>query len=254
MKKLLTIAGEKKTDEEIISFVKNYKSRIESGKKGRYHHLLQLIPEGVTVLDYGCGWGAFSKMMEEKGNKVTGIDHSKNEVEICKLVWGGAKNLEFKNIGIDKIKSGSFDCLTSIQVIEHTHNPGNYLSECNRVLKKGGRIILSIPNIINPRFFVPLLRPGLKQRLISLSRKTRQNYQKNHDHIQAWDPAHFVRFVTTVGFELEDYAPMEGIPMPAGSIFRPLPSYIHCRLFKNYSYSMAFVFRKVEDSTIRQYD
>lgn len=84
----LIIDGRNLSSSEIIEFVTNYKKMILQ-PKSRYYHINKLIPTHSFGLDYGCGWGAFTQILREKGNEVIGQDLSNNEIEICKHVWGG---------------------------------------------------------------------------------------------------------------------------------------------------------------------
>ena len=254
----MIIHGRRLSKAEVVDFVTGYKRKVESEPKGRYCRLIHLVPSQSRIIDLGCGWGTFSKMMEEKGNIVLGIDNSENEIEICKTVWGDTETLKFECKEIYDIENKSFDCVVSTQVIEHVHNPGNYLHQCNRVLRNGGLLIISVPNVMNPRFFVRLKgrRRNSERSLIARSQKINNQYVKSRDHIQAWDPPHFVTLVSTVGFVLEKYEPMEGIPMPSSwKLFpRYIQSEVFLRLFGNYSYTMAFLFRKIRKSSMRNSD
>lgn len=49
------------------------------------------------------------------------------------------------------LKSNSFDTAISMDVIEHLYDVDNFLSETLRILKKGGKIIISTPNVISWR-------------------------------------------------------------------------------------------------------
>jgi len=44
------------------------------------------------------------------------------------------------------LASGSFDWVVSFEMFEHLEEPAKYLAECHRVLRSGGRLILSTPN------------------------------------------------------------------------------------------------------------
>lgn len=44
-------------------------------------------------------------------------------------------------------KNNSIDCITATEVIEHLIDVDNFLSECKRVLKKGGSVIISTENL-----------------------------------------------------------------------------------------------------------
>ena len=210
------------------------------------------------VLDYGCGRGLNSYGIAEMGFDVTGIDYDDFELSIARKAWGDAPvkgSLVFENQAITDFSSSEFDYVLSNQVIEHVHNPGNYLSEINRVLDLGGVLVISIPNIMTPQFIMAHANRTLKEGLIQESERMHVSYSKSMDHIMAWDSMHFVRLVSTVGFRLLDYVPMEGIRFPKKLpiIKRELKKqhwYTENIRIKNYSYTMLFKFQKVANVMI----
>jgi len=253
----MIIHGKKLTTEEVKNFVKQYKRNVEQNANSRYCQLIKLIDTRTKIIDVGCGWGIFAKMMEEKGNSVLGIDNSENEIEICKTVWGDTESLRFESKDIREMENESYECVVSTQVIEHVHNPGNYLDQCNRLLINGGLLVISLPNIMNPRYFVAIKgkKENVEKALITISKRINMSYIKSRDHIHAWDPRHFVNLVSTMGFILNRFEPMEGIPMPSSKFF---PKYIRSnflfKIFGTYCYTMAFVFEKIKNSSIGSFD
>lgn len=243
----MMLYGTSKTDEDIKKFIIDYVQSVKDSKNDRYHAIMSLIPSGISVMDYGCGWGHFSIAIRDKGNTVTAIDYSQNELDICDLVWGEQESIKFLNKPISHFPDKSFDCVLSNQVIEHVHNVGNYLSEINRVLAIDGILVISLPNIMNLRFFSSMLSDQMEEKLKKISKECLANYDKTHDHINAWDPAHFTRLLASVGFVLETYIPTEGVATPFQ--FKPY-WYTNIRMVKNYSYTMTFSFRKSKDLII----
>lgn len=247
----MRIYGQPRTGDEVTRFVTDYKARTESDPQGRYVAIRQLVPSPGRVLDYGCGWGGFSKMLAERGNNVVGIDLDDNQIAICQHVWGGDERLSFRRAQITELDDGSFDCVVSNEVIEHVHNAGTYLDQINRVLAPRGTLVISLPNVMTPRLILPSVSPRLDGYLKHVSQQTRGSYRKDQDHINAWDAPHFVRLVCSVGFELREHRPLEGIALPHS---RWWPAYIRLRPLRNLSYSMAFTFEKVAESAIGGYD
>ena len=88
------------------------------------------IKKELKVLDVGCGDKSLKEPFERKGLLYQGID-----IDI----------IDFNN---DKFPfpDNSFDLVVSLAVIEHIKNTENFLSEINRILKKGGFVFLSTPN------------------------------------------------------------------------------------------------------------
>ena len=247
--------GKQLSADEIFKYVKAYQKTMLTNKNGRYFNILNMIPEHQYGLDYGCGWGAFSSLIAAKGNKLVGQDQSQNEIDICNFVWKGDDNLNFTADNINFFQQEEFDFVVSNQVIEHTHNPGNYLHQINRILKTNGTLIISVPNSTNPRSFLSLLSKNIEDKLKLESQRISKSYQKQHDHIQAWDPQHFTRLVSTIGFELLEYQPLEGVPLAWPRILSKLPNYIYPKnRLKNYCYTMLFKFKKTTTSNIRNFD
>ena len=246
--------GISKTDEEISSFVLSYVASIERSQYDRFHTIMSLVPHSAgMVLDYGCGWGHYSIAIRDKKNVVEAIDLSQNQIDICNIVWGSQDNINFKASKIDQYPDEKFDFVVSNQVIEHVHNVGNYVAGVNRVLREGGKLLISLPNLMNPKFFFSMLRNDLESKLIAHSEKISDQYDKGNDHINSWDPMHFVTLMSSMGFILERYIPSEGIPMP----FKfPFGSYYYAKNSRitNLSYTMTFLFKKIKKITIRPED
>lgn len=237
---MVELYGVKKTKEEVIKYVKNYIKNVISFKHDRYHVIISLVPQNHgRILDYGCGWGHYAIAIRDRGNSVDAIDLSENQIEICKLVWGVQNKITFSDRKIMSYKDETFDMVVSNQVIEHVHNVGNYLSEINRVLKPNGKLIVSLPNVMTPRFVLRLFKRRYEHELISLSNEIIKKYDKGNDHINAWDPHHFTTLMASAGFKLERYMPCEGLLFP-----RNIYMYIKMKIFKNYSYTMTFLFKK----------
>lgn len=245
-----TLYGEHKTEKEIRLHVLNYAEAVKSFKHDRYHAIMSLIPSGgAYVLDYGCGWGHFAVAIRDKGNRVEAIDLSKNEIDICNLVWGRQLDINFSCNSITAFPDESFDLVLSNQVIEHVHNVGNYLYGINRGLKTGGQLIISLPNIMNPRYFLALLKGNMQERLKQHSEQMLTQYDKSHDHINSWDPYHLTTLMASAGFALERYIPTEGIPLR-----RDLYLHLSNGRLSNLSYTMTFIFSKVKSVVLGQND
>lgn len=88
------------------------------------------IKKELKVLDVGCGDKFLKEPFESKGLLYQGID-----IDIIDF-----NNDEFP------FPDNSFDLVVSLAVIEHIKNTENFLSEINRILKKGGFVFFSTPN------------------------------------------------------------------------------------------------------------
>jgi 2-polyprenyl-3-methyl-5-hydroxy-6-metoxy-1,4-benzoquinol methylase len=180
-------------------------------------------------------------MLAAHGCTVDGIDIDPDSIAIAKEVTLESDHLTFTNKDIGDVADDTYDVVVSMQVAEHTHNPGNHIKQCNRVLKVGGHLVISVPNILNPRSFLAMLVRDHHARYRRISAETKEHYDKTHDHVQAWDSATFCRFLCSLGFEYVDHEFMEGVALPRGRYwFSSLPG------ISNWSYTMMFKMEKRE--------
>ena len=99
---------------------------------------LHLEP-GMTVLDLGCGWGAFAKYAAENYNvHVVGVTVSRNQVELGRELCRGLP-VEIQLADYRSV-SGTYDRVLSVGFFEHVgyHNYRTYMEISNRCLKADG--------------------------------------------------------------------------------------------------------------------
>jgi len=130
------------------------------------------LKNGMEVLDFGCGQGAFSQRLIDAGAIVDGCDLDAGQIK------AGVRNryaLDLNKESVTDSIPGKYDMIVAMEIIEHLQNPWKYLSDCIALLKDGGLIVLSTPNISN---FVSRLRFFMRGSLTA--------YEKNdlaHGHI-----------------------------------------------------------------------
>jgi SAM-dependent methyltransferase len=119
-------------DNKVSYLHKKVIENLETEKKGK-------------LLDLGTGSGDLAKQAKDKGFEVVAFDLNvepfcfKQEIKLCKGDLN--QGLPFRE--------RSFNHVVMIEVIEHLENPFFVLREINRILKPGGILILSTPNILN---------------------------------------------------------------------------------------------------------
>lgn len=104
------------------------------------------MKKGQRLIEIGYGRGDFLYSFKELGLIVNGVDH-----EQCSSNF--IKDIEVKYVDIEKgsIPFGdeTFDIVFSKSVIEHMHDPTNFLCEIHRILKTGGIVIIMAPDWIS---------------------------------------------------------------------------------------------------------
>jgi malonyl-CoA O-methyltransferase len=100
---------------------------------------------GLEVLDLGCGTGRHTLWMANAGASVTAIDFSEGMMEKARAK-AGAEKVRFLVHDLHErlpFDDGSFDRVVSGLVLEHLHDMAPFFSEARRVLKPGGRAVVS---------------------------------------------------------------------------------------------------------------
>jgi SAM-dependent methyltransferase len=102
------------------------------------------LRQSATVLDFGCGEGAFSQRLIDAGMIVDGVDINTSQT---KAAHRKRYELDLNTADVSKLVDQKYDVVVAMEILEHIHNPWKYLNDCKSVLKDGGIIILSTPNI-----------------------------------------------------------------------------------------------------------
>ena len=99
---------------------------------------------GGKLLDVGCGYGFFLKMMKENGWEAEGVELSAKTASYARGELGlTVFNGRLEDAGF---RDESFDVVTLWYVMEHLKKPMKVLFDVHRILKKGGLIIVRVPN------------------------------------------------------------------------------------------------------------
>ena len=109
------------------------------------------------ILDLGCAAGYFLFAMQEKGWEAYGVEISEDAANYAQSKLG-IKVFQ-GTLNEANLQENFFDVITLWSVLEHLHAPLETLREANRLLKKGGLLIVKVPNIesLESKLFIRLL-------------------------------------------------------------------------------------------------
>lgn len=131
-------------------FAKAYSAENESSLFNAYYErpaMLRLVGDvsGRRILDAGCGSGPLSAAIRAKGAVVTGFDVSAAMVDLARQRLGEDADLHVADLGAPlPFADAEFDDVVASLVLHYLEDWAGPLSELHRVLKPGGRLILSV--------------------------------------------------------------------------------------------------------------
>ena len=111
------------------------------------------VAAGASVADLGCGSGAFTRLLAERGFVVTGVDLSPKLIALARQRY---PDITFEESDIESLhfKDGSFDAVMLSGVIHHLPDPVQCVQEVYRILHPGGTFFAFDPNRINPFMYL----------------------------------------------------------------------------------------------------
>ncbi len=115
---------------------------------GGHAKLLALVGSDKRVLDVGCSSGYLARPLVERGCTVVGIEQDEAAAETARQVCaevlvGDAETMEVP------FPEGSFDVVLCGDLIEHLRQPGQFLGRVRPLLREGGHLVLTTPNVAN---------------------------------------------------------------------------------------------------------
>lgn len=103
---------------------------------------LRSVPGG-SLLDVGCGSGAWLLQMQQLGWRVRGVDFDADAVALASR---RGLQVDQGSLEAQQYSDSRFDAVTLNHVIEHVPDPVATLAECRRILKVGGQVTMFTPN------------------------------------------------------------------------------------------------------------
>lgn len=113
----------------------------------RYYFAAQFC-EGKDILEVACGAGQGLGYLAKKAKKVVGGDVDKNILKHAETHYKGRDKIELRLFDAHKLpfENDSFDVVIIYEAIYYLKHPEKFFQETQRVLRKGGILIVSTVN------------------------------------------------------------------------------------------------------------
>jgi 2-polyprenyl-3-methyl-5-hydroxy-6-metoxy-1,4-benzoquinol methylase len=104
--------------------------------------------KGKHILDVGCGLGFFSQRLAARGANVVACDIGPKLVETARRTAGCPGVVADALRLVEQFGADRFDGVVSSECIEHTPDPGKALAQMVEIVKPGGFLSISTPNLL----------------------------------------------------------------------------------------------------------
>jgi len=150
-----------KAEEKLYDEIWSHKIRtkVDLSVEGslRVSAALPYLGQGDKILDIGCGEGTLGKLVKGKYREVYGVDISPQALELARNAGLITTRVNINDEPLPYSES-TFDTVVTLDVIEHVFDPHVFVKEIHRVLKAGGSLVVSTPNIRKLQRMYALIR------------------------------------------------------------------------------------------------
>ncbi len=126
-----------------------YQREIHAQSNDSLSKIVALIPPGSAVLDVGTGSGALGRYLQaEGGYTVDGVTYNAEETALAQPHYRCVQTLDLEQQSLSQaIGESRYDVVVCADVLEHLRNAGSVLQAMAALLKPGGRVLISVPNV-----------------------------------------------------------------------------------------------------------
>ena len=140
-------------DEEREFYDNKYRSNYENQKpedlwkesvpeaRKRVARFQNLFTKNTRIMEIGCASGFFIYEVRPQVKSVTGVELTKAYVQ-----YAISKGLDVRE-SLDEISAESCDLIFMFHVLEHIHDPIEFLKDVKKKLSPGGKLIIEVPNV-----------------------------------------------------------------------------------------------------------
>jgi 2-polyprenyl-3-methyl-5-hydroxy-6-metoxy-1,4-benzoquinol methylase len=168
----------------------------------RRRFLLAHVEAGERVLDVGCAEGRFAAELARAGAEVVGVDVAEEPLRRARARHPELDLRLVDEQGPWELEDASFDAVWAGEVIEHVADTAAWLSQVRRVLRSGGRLLLSTPDH-------GLL---LRLRLACSTRAFAAHFDPRGEHLRFYMRTTLAALLEDFGFEEVEVRAAGGLP------------------------------------------
>lgn len=158
---------------------------------------------GAQVLDVGCGGGLLSEALARAGAQVVAIDLGESLLEVARLhMRESGLTIDYRQMAVETLaeqQPGTFDAITCMEMLEHVPDPAAVIAACARLLRPGGRLLLSTVNRTPAAFALAIVGAEYLARLLPRGTHHYQDFIK---------PAELAGWLRAADLQLEDVSGM----------------------------------------------
>jgi len=177
----------------------------------RFKKAMNLI-EGPEYLDIGSDIGLACRFQSINHHDwhITGVDILAMPVRVAEK-FRPMDNVTYqvRDFQKDRFHANQFDCISALEVIEHTNDAGRFIVDMAHILKPSGCVVISTPNAVSLQNILRHFGQNIRNRVLQIASE-QTNTGTNFDHVASFDVFTITRLLHKCGLEYvcHDYAGM----------------------------------------------
>jgi ubiquinone/menaquinone biosynthesis C-methylase UbiE len=171
-----------------------------AGRRDAEQHIGPLLESTDTVIDLGCGIGRVSRYVAPLCRELWAVDASETMLGYARERLAGLPNVRFalsRDLAFPDVPTASVDVAYSLLTLQHVEREHAFrlLRELHRVLRPGGRAILTFPNLLSEQYLDAFLH------------YVEVDEVGNPARARFYTPEEVQRLLPAAGFEIRDLVP-----------------------------------------------
>lgn len=200
-----------------MSDATRYATDVDPAGNDSHALVVRAIEPGASVLELGCATGSTTKVLRDKGCRVTAVEVDLAAAARAAAFADSLVVADLDGPALDAI-GGTYDVVVAADVLEHLMDPGRVLDFAAARLAPGGRLVASLPNVAHAAVRLALLTGSFRYDDFGLLDRTHVRFF-THESVRAlftergWTVASVERVVAGVDDAL---VPFDRAALPPG--------------------------------------